>query len=138
MKSRKSNSTVKAYAACHSRLTKKGFTAKTVQLDNEISKDLIKAIGLHLLVTREARQALQAGANRLRPLQMKAIDSAPTTFNPHPIKETVNVPHHSPAVPHLHRISAQEVDDIATNAALAQGRRGPLAVVRATEANLHS
>ena len=44
MKSRKSSDIVDAYKACYSRLTKKGFTAKLVWLDNEVSKELITAI----------------------------------------------------------------------------------------------
>lgn len=44
MKSRKSHDIVEAHESCHSRLTKKGSTAKLVRLDNEISKELIAAI----------------------------------------------------------------------------------------------
>ena len=44
MKSRKSSDIVDACKVCHSRLTKKGFTAKLIRLDNEVSKELITAI----------------------------------------------------------------------------------------------
>ena len=44
MKSRKSTDITKAYQACYRRLTKKGFTAELIRLDNEVSIELIKAI----------------------------------------------------------------------------------------------
>lgn len=44
MKSRKSNAIVGAYQSCYEQLVQKGYAARLLRLDNEISKELIKAI----------------------------------------------------------------------------------------------
>ena len=44
MKSRKSTEMVDACRTCYRRLTKAGFTAQLVRLDNEVSKELITAV----------------------------------------------------------------------------------------------
>jgi hypothetical protein len=44
IKSRKSNELVSAFKICYDELKQKGFTARVLRLDNEISAELIKAI----------------------------------------------------------------------------------------------